>query len=67
MIGKILKNKYDTYEAYTGDPLDFLRQNVARSRKYLNEKEKERLNRSNWHAFWFCVACVGIIVVLLMK
>ena len=68
MIGKILKNELSTYEACTGDPLEFLRQNAARARAYLNEKEKERLHRSNWHAFWFCVVCVcGIILMALIQ
>ena len=67
MIGKILKNEYETYEQYTGDPLEFLRERVARSKEYLNEKESARLSRSNWKSFWFCVACAcGMILMVLI-
>ena len=67
MIGKILQNEYETYEAYTADPIDFLRERAKRAGEYLREKELERLNRENWHAFWFCTVfvCGAILMVLI--
>ena len=67
MIGKILQNEYETYREYTAEPLDFLRDRVARAQEYVNKKEMERLSRSNWHSFWFCVACIcGAILMVLI-
>jgi GDP-D-mannose dehydratase len=67
MIGKILINEYETYEAYTSDPSDFLREQARRAQEYVTKKEMERLNRSNWHSFWFCVACIcGAILMALI-
>ena len=67
MIGKILKNEYETYEAYTAEPLEFLRERAKRAGEYLREKELERLRRSDWHAFWVCTACIcGAIWMVLI-
>ena len=60
MIGKILKNEYETYEAYTADPIEFLRERAKRAGEYVSRKEHRRSIRS----FWFSMALLAAIIFI---